>query len=115
MDAASYLRHYLNEVEHKTIAMYTEDGKSSCGVFVPVHVLEAALEEIERRWIPVTERVPQDGADVIVVSVDPHGMCRVGFGWYTEHLSGGPQWFIGDNQIEVSHWQPIPEPIEVKR
>lgn len=59
-------------------------------------------------WIPVSERLPEDGVRVIVYldGIYPyqHIDCRYGKGWLTERLTG----------MTVTHWQPLPPPPEVK-
>lgn len=42
------LRHYVEEREHKTVGIFLPDGRSSCGVMVPVILLEDAISEIMR-------------------------------------------------------------------
>ena len=59
---------------------------------------EAALrEQEERRWIPVTERLPDVGTEVLVYSEDD-GICVDYYG--------------GDSfgYYDVTHWMPLPEP-----
>ena len=58
----------------------------------------AALREQEqRRWIPVTERLPEIGIVVLVYSEDD-GICADYYG--------------GDSfgYYDVTHWMPLPEP-----
>lgn len=50
------LRHYVEESEHKTVAIFTPDGRSSGGVMVAVHVLEDAMKEITRLQLTPEER-----------------------------------------------------------
>ena len=59
---------------------------------------EAALrEQEERRWIPVTERLPDIGIEVLVYSEDD-GICV--------------DYYVGDSfgYFDVTHWMPLPEP-----
>ena len=59
--------------------------------------VEAIREQEQRRWIPVTERFPDVGKNVLVysefdfVSVDYHGGDSFGYAL-------------------VTHWMPLPEP-----
>ena len=78
----------------------------------PQHAIEVLQKEVqrlraERRWIPVSERLPKDGERVIAYF--PEETESVGEAtfrlteenqWLTEHGS----WFL------VTHWMPLPEP-----
>jgi hypothetical protein len=62
-----------------------------------------------QRWIPVEERLPDDG--VRVLAWDRHGEClRVAYIDSIFYAVG----FDDDTPICVSHWMPLPEPPEVK-
>lgn len=55
------------------------------------------------QWIPVTERLPEDGGYYIVTeNISEDGDKRVGFTWYSFH---GWEW--GTKPIA---WMPLPEP-----
>jgi len=62
----------------------------------------------ERRWIPVSERKPEDREQCLVARGDDVGIAW----WHSE-----PQKFIHediDNAWTPTHWMPLPEPPEVK-
>ena len=66
--------------------------------------------EAERRWIPVSERLPErDGFYLVLENVNQvagyYHWCKV-FGWNTD---GGRT-----NIQSVTHWMPLPEPPEVE-
>lgn len=72
--------------------------------------LEQAAAEIERRWIPVGERLPVD---------IPHGYCLVtdGENVGTANYSTTANKFdhcIDRDYWTPTHWMPLPEPPEVK-
>ena len=62
-------------------------------------------------WIPVTERLPEDRSNVLVVAYW-HERWGVYMGWcapkraeWSVHIG------IGDrNDVAVTHWMPLPEP-----
>lgn len=72
-----------NECQNASCFSSTEDG---CDFFLE-----------ERRWIPVTERLPDVGIEVLIYSEDD-GVCVDYYG--------------GDSfgYYEVTHWMPLPEP-----
>ena len=72
---------------------------------------EIAVAQERPRWIPVTERLPEDPMKkYIVFSPHPHGnIVDVGRylgadGWVLEG------WYL--TQSAVTHWMPLPEPPE---
>lgn len=78
-------------------------------------VAKESAELLERRWIPVTERLPEDRSDVLVVAY----WCErwgVYMGWCApERAAWSVHIGIGDrSDIAVTHWMPLPEPPEVE-
>jgi hypothetical protein len=62
-----------------------------------------------QKWIPVTERLPNNREDVLVVAFW-HERWNVQWGWYAPN---GKVWHIGlmeETDYPVSHWMPLPEP-----
>ena len=67
----------------------------------------------KHRWIPVTERLPENRADVLVV-VFWHETWQVKMAWYAPERK---QWYVSvglgqRSDVQVSHWMPLPEPPE---
>ena len=78
-------------------------------------VTKESAELLERRWIPVTERLPEDRSDVLVVAYW-HERWGVYMGWCApERAAWSVHIGIGDrNDVAVTHWMPLPEPPEVE-
>ena len=82
--------------------------------------IAALQQEIEKlraqlpRWIPVTERLPEDRSDVLVVAYW-HERWGVYMGWCApERAAWSVHIGIGDrSDIAVTHWMPLPQPLEV--
>lgn len=71
---------------------------------------------LERRWIPVEERLPEDRSDVLVVAYW-HERWGAYMGWCApERAAWSVHVGIGDrSDIAVTHWMPLPEPPEEER
>lgn len=64
------------------------------------------------RWIPVSERLPEDGIDVLVTD-DSGGYATIGIDcMYTKKYSGERDWFEAQR---VTAWMPLPEPYKEKK
>lgn len=79
-------------------------------------VTKESAELLERRWIPVEERLPEDRSNVLVVAYW-HERWGVYMGWCAP---GYKKWYvhigIGDrNDVSVTHWMPLPEPPKEER
>jgi len=76
--------------------------------------MEPTEYELARRWIPVEERLPTAGEEVLSFSENyGHVVARLDGGkWYAIHTDTetGEPWI----REEVTHWMPLPEPPEVK-
>ena len=78
-------------------------------------VTKESAELLERHWIPVEERLPEDRSDVLVVTYW-HEKWGVYMGWCaSERAAWSVHIGIGDrNDVAVTHWMPLPEPPEVE-
>jgi hypothetical protein len=78
-----------------------------------IEAMQPTPQEWDRRWIPVSERLPEDCQRVIacfppVRSGDPTDVCEATF-----NKSQG--WFAMEHGCyTATHWMPLPEPPEVK-
>ena len=78
-------------------------------------VTKESAELLERRWIPVAERLPEDRSNVLVVAYW-HERWGVYMGWCApERAEWSVHVGIGDrDDVAVTHWMPLPEPPEVE-
>ena len=62
-----------------------------------------------QKWIPVTERLPENRDDVLLCRKWWNEIRNPQMGWYNE-VSG--EWFDLSNRAirNVTHWMPLPEP-----
>lgn len=83
-----------------------------------IAVLQQEIEKLRGqmpRWIPVTERLPEDRGDVLVAAYW-HERWGVYMGWCApERAAWSVHIGIEDrNDVAVTHWMPLPEPPEVE-
>lgn len=57
-----------------------------------------------QRWIPVTERLPEESGEYLAYCGEYDGICVI----YYEILKTKSKWRT--NWKEVTHWMPLPEP-----
>lgn len=75
-------------------------------------LLDEAADALERQWIPVGERLPEEYHSVLIWHPDvpdfvgPITAFRKGDRW-AQDLSRG-------DDFRVSHWQPLPQPPSLK-
>ena len=92
----------------------TEDRETYIQRFEALRMAIEALQEPERKWIPVSERLPEDGCRVLVTVNGKHNnitfvnaleIAEYGNteGWIIE---GYLDWLDPD----VTAWMPLPEP-----
>ncbi len=99
-----------DEIKDILINMHDPDFEEKERVWKYIERLRA-----ERRWIPVSERLPEDGQRVL--SYDPR-ICEDD--WIAcVAFTGGK--FVGESgygppmyDYEPTHWMPLPEPPEAK-
>ena len=91
-------------------------------VFDASEIAVAAIREQEqRRWIPVTERLPDVDGNYIVTACDEGCPCGEGI-WYdtvvvvAEYYRGSWTWIENGMEYDlcgiITHWMPLPEPPE---
>ena len=100
-------------------------------------VAKESAELLERRWIPVAERLPEERVlvNVLWVNRDPEpyyekikgvpfsdAACFYEGRWYWDspvvfdYLAeyGRDEFDLVDDAVEITHWMPLPEPPEVE-
>ena len=89
------------------LAAYERTGLTPEEVLMALQINKNLVEQLERRWIPVTERLPESGQEVLAYI--KHNYAEDG--WrayrvyeYTDH------WVGMGNLCEVIAWMPLPEP-----
>ena len=88
----------------------TEQIYSNGMELVPIHRMRQWFDHIAdaqpATWIPVTERLPQIGRNVLMFSAK--GRCAEGefsgSGWWQF------RWGAWISEQEVTHWMPLPDP-----
>lgn len=113
----------LTKAEAIRWLMETKLGGAMLGDKQVVAVCDMAIaairEQEERRWIPVTERLPEENGCYIVVACDEG--CSAGEGiWYdtvvveAEYYNCSWSWDENGTEYDltdiVTHWMPLPEP-----
>ena len=77
---------------------------------VVMRAQKAVLDKFPR-WIPVTERLPQQQEKVILAIKDETGDTAFSYtytGWYSGY---GYRFVVDDDYCSwVTHWMPLPEP-----
>ena len=77
------------------------------------HLDRIAELEAERRWIPVSERLPQIGVRVLFYN---NFIKNVHKGWFSgdEWVSEIGVFYNGDKLKRITHWMPLPKFPEVQ-
>ena len=68
-------------------------------------------EAIDLKWIPVSERLPENHARILVTIARSDGQMRVRSGCYYDDyfsIDNGDIWYVRDDGITA--WMPLPEP-----
>ena len=77
---------------------FSRDNPAYCSVF-----LNSADVAPVQKWIPATERLPEEEGLYLVAVVNDHERRYSKTAWYHGHGN----WFLHQ---KVTHWMPLPEP-----
>jgi hypothetical protein len=79
-----------------------------------IEAMQPTPQDWERRWIPVSERLPEPDTFAIVATKD--GVCEALYGLGgIESPNDPPYWVVNDyGEVCPTHWMALPEPPEVK-
>lgn len=86
---------------------YREDCNSGALPYQDFSAYTKQLEAQIPRWIPVEERLPEDGQGTLVI-------CRDGY-ITTMAYEYERWWWQGTEDQTVTHWMPLPEPPSEKK
>ena len=112
---ANYLLNEYGRLQFDYAAYCKPDGESLRNE--ARNNLEEYIAELEaaQRWIPVSERLPEDGETVFVIIHD--GFERFENGNEVArltYLGNGNWWSWESERYVVTHWMPLPNPPEVQ-
>ena len=98
---------------------YVKDGWNTRPIEDALNARIAELEA-ERRWIPVSERLPELGSPILfydsILERINKGTCtaknsdNTNLHWFTDD----DLFYFGDRSEYITHWMPLPNPPEVK-
>ena len=96
---------------------FEADAEDAAELLTLIVGLESRIAELEekQRWIPVSERMPEDGEHVLAAYVD----TMLTAAYYRHHIAfGGVDnwWDVGEgwHTGNPTHWMPLPQLPEVK-
>ena len=104
-DAILILREELKQRTDGYATHLSYGGKGDPAEEVSIDALEMAIEALEKqKWIPVTERLPEESDDYLAYCGEYDGICVL----YYEILETKGKW--RSKWKEVAHWMPLPTP-----
>ena len=88
------------------------------GIKVIEHLERMPSVQPEQRWIPVTERLPEND-DEVLLTVEFKKHRFVYSGSYSKDVDGDPHWYslwdefrVGREREKIIAWMPLPKPYE---
>ena len=74
--------------------------------------MDMAIEALEHRWIPCSERLPEHNGNYLVQVESSDGTAALTY-MTVDHY--GPDWLHNDKMHKAVAWMPLPEPYEERR
>lgn len=111
-EAADAIEELSKVVKHQAEILHRYGGETGIRQSAEMNDSLVRLLQERYRWIPVTERLPQDHERVLVVNDDGKMMVaqRAEDDWWHYYCAYDvDRWWTGENG-EVAHWMPLPEP-----
>lgn len=119
-DAIAAVSEYVKELEGEVASaracaeMMLQGTGQKLGEELARRVMD---EHYPPRWIPVGERLPEEGVRVLVCNIYGGSLPNQGDTGYVvdNGVIEDEEWCIPDDPFfHVTHWMPLPEPPEVK-
>ncbi len=110
-DLLSNLRMLGDHYQSLSLGMESGFGCRADDATAVIRAAESLIWQVPR-WIPVSERMPDEG-ERVMVSNATDGWVTIG----SRKLTGAYHHWDGDDHEELcepTHWMPLPEPPEVK-
>lgn len=86
---------------------------SLLGEVIDMLMAAPAATPVEQRWIPVTERLPEEREAVLCIGTK--GGMFISNHWRESNTApGGKIWINGQGWRTFTHWMPLPDAPEVK-
>ena len=86
------------------------DAVNDCGICIQ-KIMDIPSAELEQKWTPVTEALPEEDMERTLVTIDCRGRKNVRSGHFFKGYfmnDNGDTWKTTDP--EVTAWMPLPEP-----
>ena len=110
MSIEYYYVNDLNKLYNAAVGNKTDGGEYHTAMMEAHDNLEEYIAELEaaQRWIPVSERLPEDWTMVLFTNGVTRGIGQFDKDGFYDY------WYEYSFNKPVTHWMPLPNPPEVK-